>query len=108
MPFAIVLIALVAIIFGTVMIATIAKAFFTFLSTKGTPTQAPKSLTTSELHTLIQDAVAEATGPLAERVAALEERTATEALPPARLDVEAIEKEVFEEALNTPQRQSLR
>lgn len=87
MPFGIVLIVLAAIVFGTVMIGTIVSAVFKFLSSRDALEAAPQSLTTSELQGLIEDAVAEAIQPLAERVEALEQRLTTEALPPARLDM---------------------
>ena len=108
MPIAIAVIALVAIIFGTMMIATIFKAFFSYLSSRHQPDSPPESLTTSELHALIQDAVEEATQPLVERLEALEERAAATSLPPAHtglLDDAEVYAEVAE---NISHRQPVR
>ena len=87
MPIGIVLIILAAIIFGTMMVGTIARSFFKYMSSQNEPEPAPESLTTSELYTLIEEAVAEATQPLAERVAALEARAPADALPLAHRDL---------------------
>ena len=87
MAVSLVLVIITAIIFGTVMFAMSAKAFFGYLSSRQQPAQESSSLTESELHALIQNAVAEATQPLAERIASLEQHTAKEALPPARPDM---------------------
>ncbi len=109
MPIAIAVIALVAIIFGTMMIASIAKAFFGFLSSRNQPAQAPEGLLESELHALISDAVAEATQPLVERIAALEQQATVEQLPPAQTDLLGDAGAVVSEAaLDAPQRRLVR
>lgn len=109
MTFSILLIALVAIIFGTMMITTIARGFFKFMTSKDQPAHAPESLTTSELHEMIYDAVAEATQPLTERIDALEQRAAMDQLPPAHTGLlDAAEVYVSEAAPNAPHRQPVR
>ena len=110
MPFWIVLIVLVAIVFGTMMVGTVASSFFKYLSSKEASEPAPQSLTTNELYTLIEEAVAEATQPLVERVAALEARTAAEALPPARTDLldAADGFEMAPEAADIPEKELIR
>ena len=84
MPWSIAMIAIISIIFGTMMIATIATGFFKLLRSRHQPAQTPESLTTSELHEMIADAVADATEPLVDRIEALEQRAAAGHLPPAR------------------------
>ena len=110
MPFWIVLIVLVAIVFGTMMVSTIVSSVFKYLSSKEASEPAPQSLTTSELYTLIEEAVAEATQPLAERVAALEARVTTEALPSARHDLldAADGFEAASEVSNIPEKETIR
>ena len=108
MPIAIAMIALVAIVFGTIMIATIAKAFFTYLSSRHQADSPPESLTTSELQALIQDAVEEATQPLVERLEALEERASAAPLPPAHTGLLDDAEDYAETAANIPHRQAVR
>lgn len=71
-------IVITAIIFGTVMIASIFKSVFRYARAKAQPQNVDASLTTSELHGLIRDAVTEATEPLNERIATLEQRLDTQ------------------------------
>ena len=96
-------IVITAIIFGTVMIASIFKSVFRYAGGK---TQAPKldaSLTTSELQGLIRDAVTEATEPLNERIAMLEQRLDTQ-----QHDLLTGTDGYLTEASNTPERQPVR
>jgi len=76
MPEEIFIIALTAIVFGTLTFASVVKSIFRYLGTKSQAQQTGAGLTASELRTLIQEAVVEATEPLAERVGDLEEHLA--------------------------------
>lgn len=102
-------IAITAIIFGTGMIASIFKSIFKYAGGKTQPQKTDASLTTSELHGLIRDAVVEATEPLNERVAELEQRLETQQqLRPARSDILTGTEGYVTEVPNTPERQPVR
>lgn len=104
------IIVLAAIICGTTMISTIFRSIFKYaVAARSQPQQTDSSLTTSELHGLIRDAVDEATEPLNERLAALEQRL--EAQPqrsPARSELLAGTEGYLAEVPNAPQRQPVR
>ncbi|MCH8959949.1 MAG: hypothetical protein IH820_01135 [Bacteroidetes bacterium] len=102
-------IVLTAIICGTGMIATIFTSIFKYAMARSQPQKTDASLTTSELHGLIRDAVDEATEPLNERLAALEQRLeAQPQLPPARSDLLAETEGYLTEVPNVPERQPVR
>ncbi len=103
------IIVLAAIICGTTMISTIFRSIFKYAVARSQPQKTDSSLTTSELHGLIRDAVDEATEPLNERLAALEQRLeAQPQLPPARSDLLAETEGYLTEVPNVPQRQPVR
>ena len=102
-------IVLVAIICGTAMVASIVRGTFKYQLAKSKLQKVDASLTTSELRGLMRDAVAEATEPLNERVAALEQRLeAQPQLPPAGSDLLAGTEGYVTEVPNVPQRQPVR
>ncbi len=102
-------IVLVAIICGTGMIATIFTSIFKYAMARSQSQKTDSSLTTSELHGLILDAVDEATKPLNERLAALEQRLeAQPQLPPVRSDLLAGTEGYLAEIPNAPERQPVR
>ncbi len=103
------IIVLAAIICGTTMISTIFKCIFKYATARSRSQKTDSSLTTSELHGLIRDAVDEATEPLNERLAALEQRLeAQPQLPPARSDLLAETEGYLAEVPNAPERQPVR
>lgn len=81
MAFLLVIVALAALIGGPFLIISTVK---TMLSKQQ---DTSSSLTTSELQALIQDAVAEATQPLTDRVAELEQRLEAQEPPEAPHDL---------------------
>ena len=102
-------IVLVAIICGTAMVASIVWGAFKYQLVKSNLQKADASLTTSELHGLIRDAVAEATEPLNERIAALEQPLEAQPQPPpAGSDLLAGTEGYVTEVPNVPQRQPVR
>ncbi len=102
-------IVIVAIICGTAMIGTTIKSIFKYALARSQPQKTDASLTTRELHGLIRDAVDEATEPLNERLAALEQRLeAQPQLSPARSDLLAETEGYLAEVPNAPQRQPVR
>lgn len=110
MPDEIFFIVITAIIFGTMMIASIFKSVFKYaVAAKAPPQKADSSLTTSELHGLIRDAVTEATAPLHERIDAVEQRLERpQQLPPARSDLLAETEGYLTEVPDAPRRQPVR
>ena len=102
-------IVIMAIICGTAVIGTTIQGIFKYALAKSQPQKTDASLTTSELRGLIRDAVDEATEPLNERLAALEQRLeAQPQLPPARSDLLAETEGYLTEVPNVPQRQPVR
>ena len=106
-------IVLVAIICGTAMVASIVTSIvrgtFKYQLAKSKLQKVDASLTTSELHGLMRDAVAEATEPLNERVAALEQRLEAQPQPPPTgSDLLAGTEGYVTEVPNVPQRQPVR
>ncbi len=102
-------IVLTAIICGTGMIATIFTSIFKYAMARSQSQKTDSSLTTSELHGLIREAVDEATEPLNERLAALEQRLeAQPQLPLARSDLLAGTEGYLAEVPNAPERQPVR
>ncbi len=102
-------IVLVAIICGTTMVASIVRGTFKYQLAKSELPKVDASLTTSELHRKIRDAVAEATEPLNERVAALEQRLEAQPQPPPTgSDLLAGTVGYVTEVPNVPQRQPVR
>ena len=100
-------IVIVAIVCGTGMIATTIQGIFKYALARSQPQKTDASLTTSELRGLIRDAVDEATEPLNERLAALEQRL--EAQPQsARSDLLAGTEGYLAEVPNAPERQPVR
>ncbi len=97
------IIVLAAIICGTAMVASIVRGTFKYQLAKSELPNVDASLTTSELHGLIRDAVAEATEPINERVAALEQQP-----PPTGSDLLAGTEGYVTEVPNVPQRQPVR
>ena len=102
-------IVLVAIICVTAMIGITIGSIFKYATARSKSQKTDSSLTTSELHGLIRDAVDEATEPLNERLAALEQRLeAQPQLAPARSDLLAGTEGYLAEAPNAPERQPVR
>ncbi len=102
-------IVIVAIICGTAMIGTTIKSIFKYAVARSQSQKTDSSLTTSELHGLIRDAVDEATEPLNERLAALEQRLEAQPQPPPTgSDLLAGTEGYVTEVPNVPQRQPVR
>ena len=100
---------IVAIICCTAVIGTTIQGIFKYATARSQPQKTDASLTTSELHGLIRDAVDEATEPLNERLAELEQRLdAQPQFTPARSDLLAETEGYLAEAPNAPERQPVR
>jgi len=100
-------IVLTAIICGTVMIGITIGSIFKYATARSQSQKTDSSLTTSELRGLIRDAVDEATEPLNERLAALEQRLAAQPQS-ARSDLLAGTEGYLAEVPNAPERQPVR
>ncbi len=102
-------IVIMAIICGTAVIGTTIQGIFKYALARSQPQKTDASLTTSELRGLIRDAVDEATEPLNERLAALEQRLEAQSqLSPARSDLLAGTEGYLAEVPNAPERQPVR
>ncbi len=103
------IIVIIAIVCGTGMIATTIQGIFKYALARSQPQKTDASLTTGELRGLIRDAVDEATEPLNERLAALEQRLeAQPQLPLAHSDLLAGTEGYLAEVPNAAQRQPVR